>query len=51
MITRKIEFTESLYGSTYKVVRQCKCCESSNWYNLTATDHLLCLECGNQEEV
>lgn len=45
------EMTETLYGSTYQVVRKCPECDSTNWYNLTATEHIMCLDCGHQEEV
>ena len=50
---RKAEgkFTEGLYGSTYQVTRRCVECNAANWYNLSATGHLLCLECGHQEEI
>lgn len=45
------EMTETLYGSTYQVVRKCPDCDSTNWYNLTATEHIMCLDCGHQEEL
>ena len=43
--------TETLYGSTYQVVVKCPECDSTNWYNLTATEHIMCLDCGHQENL
>ena len=42
---------DALYGIQYRCQRLCAKCESSNWYDLTATGHLLCLDCGHQEPV
>ncbi len=42
---------DALYGVKYRCQRFCPKCKGSNWYDLTATGHLLCLDCGHQEPV
>ena len=42
---------DTIYGSSYDCKRICSKCKGYNWYDLTATEHLLCLICGNQELV
>lgn len=42
---------DSLYGIAYKCRRECKKCGKTDWYDLNATGHILCLDCGHQEPV
>ena len=42
---------DALYGIAYKCGRECKKCGKTDWYDLNATGHILCLDCGHQEPV
>jgi DNA-directed RNA polymerase subunit RPC12/RpoP len=42
---------DSLYGISYKCLRECSKCGTSHWYDLNDTAHILCLDCGHQEPV